>query len=171
MEKWQAWVPFVFGIPETVPSTLKRSRSRSQAISIVTKGRAPDIWLFQVPAAAASTAMESGDVLQLSDGVRLPIEPDFQVGRAATGAALSPDETVLAVRTYSEVYFFEWPLGPTAEPLMAATPCFLGTYEPQGEAVAFWSVGRILVTSETWTEKAGHLLALECAGVTVPGPY
>jgi len=136
---------------------------------IVTKGRSPDIWLFRMSAAEAMATMESGEVFQLADGVRLPIEPDFQVGRVATGAALSPDETVLAVRTYSEVYFFGWPLGPGPE--LVAPPCFLGTYEPQGEAVAFWSAGRILLTSETWTQRSGHLLAITCAGVAVAGPY
>ena len=136
---------------------------------IVTKGRSPDIWLFRMSAAEAMTTMESGEVFQLSGGVRLPIDSDAQVGRTATGAALSSDETVLAVRTYSEIYFFAWPLGPRPE--LFAPPCFLGAYEPQGEAVAFWSGGRILLASESRSEKSGHLLAITCAGVAAAGPY
>jgi hypothetical protein len=130
---------------------------------IVTKGRTPDILLFHVPAAQVAGALHADEVVQLPGGVRLPIEPDWDVGRATTGASVSPDGTALAVRTSSEIYFYRWPVGATPEE--AAPPCLLGDQEPQGEAVSFWSDGRILLTSETWSRRPGHLLAVRCPGV------
>ena len=135
---------------------------------IVTKGRTPDILLFHVPAEDIAAAVRAGEVMQLSGGVRLPIEPEWGVGRVTTGASVSPDGTLLAVRTYTEIYFFRWPVGPTPE--QVAPPCFMGEYEPQGEAVAFWTDGRLLLSSETWTDRPGHLLALSCAGVNAAWP-
>ena len=136
---------------------------------IVTKGRTPDILLFHVPAVDVARGLHADEFVRLSDGVRLPIVPDWDVGRATTGASVSPDGTVLAVRTYSEIYFYRWPVG--ALPEEAAPACLLGDHEPQGEAVAFWSAGRMLLTSETWSDAPGHLLAVRCPGVEAAGPY
>ena len=136
---------------------------------IVNKGRTLDILLFHVPAAEVERAIEADEVMQLSGGVRLPIEPDWRFGRVTTGASVSPDGDVLAVRTYTEIFYFRWPVGSSPEEI--APSCFLGMYEPQGEAVAFWTDGRLLVTSESWPDRPGHLLAFTCADVGTTGPY
>ncbi len=80
----------------------------------------------------------SGEVLTAEYAGDSGIQPDGGIGRLATGAAVSPDATTLAVRTYYEVFFFHavkdddvvnW-RGP-------GKPCFLGEAESQGEAIAY----------------------------------
>jgi|Marorgknorr_s2lv_3_1036020.scaffolds.fasta_scaffold09995_3 hypothetical protein len=134
---------------------------------VITKGRTPDIWLFQMTRTEAANAMASGALHTFSSGIRLPIEPDFNLSRVTTGAAVSPDGSILAVRTYSEIYFFAWPV--PGEPVEAAPICFLGTMEPQGEAIAFGSDGTLLLTSEDNLNGEGHLLAVRCAGIGADG--
>lgn len=131
---------------------------------LITKGRTPDIDLHWVSPSLLAESIGSPDVLPLPPGVRLPIEPDWQVGRAVTGAAVHPDGHILAVRTYSEIRFYQWPLGD--EPVEAARPCHLGSTEPQGEAIAFDTDGHLLLTSEDRSGIEGMLLRVSCAGVT-----
>jgi hypothetical protein len=130
---------------------------------VVTKGRAPEIRVFHVSPQDVVSAVENDEVVQLLEGPRLPIEPKWDVGRVTTGASMSPDGSTLAVRTYSEIYFYHWPI--EGEPEAAAPACFVGGLEPQGEAVAFWTGGRIMTTSESPGARPGHLLALRCQGV------
>lgn len=127
---------------------------------VVTKGRASDIRLFRLEAARVRRAMADDEPVRLDAGVVLPLTPDWEVGRVVTGAGFRPDGSVLAVRTLSEIYFFAWP-GLTE----AAPPCFLGTREPQGEAVAWDVDGALLLTSETNMRGRGMLLRVRCRGV------
>ena len=134
---------------------------------VITKGRTPDIWVFQMTRGEAAAAMASRELHRFGSGIRLPIEPDFNLGRVPTGAAVSPDGSILAVRTYSEIYFFAWPM--LGDPVEVAAACFLGTMEPQGEAIAFGSDGTLLLTSEDNRNGEGHLLAVRCAGIVPLG--
>lgn len=135
---------------------------------VATKGRAPRMWVFRIPAAEVARVARTDDVLTLSNGVALPIEPELSVGRWLTGGALDATGTLLAVRTYTEVYFYAWPMG--AQPVEAAPTCFLGLLEPNGEAVAWTEAGRLFLSSESPGTLEGHLLEIECAGVGVtPG--
>ena len=129
---------------------------------ITTKGYDPRIVLFRIPAAEVGDALSAGGVLSMGPPQRLPFTADWVLGRTVTGGSLSQDGAVLALRTYTEVYFYTWPIdGSFVE---AAPTCFLGALEPRGEAVAFLPDGRLLVSSES-PGRAGHLLAIECAGV------
>ena len=92
----------------------------------------------------------------LAAGRRLPIQ-------LATGAALNPAGDVLAARTYSEIYFFRWPIAD--QPEQVAEACFLGDAEPQGEAIAFQDDGRLVLSSESTTKRTGHLQVVRCPGV------
>lgn len=128
---------------------------------ITTKGWDPQIVLFRIPAAEVSDALSSGRMLSAAPQ-QLPFKADWVLGRTVTGGTLSQDGAILALRTYTEVYFYTWPIdGALTE---AAPTCFLGALEPQGEAVAFLPDWRLLVSSES-PGRAGHLLAIECAGV------
>lgn len=71
-----------------------------------------------------------GGILTLAEGRRLPIRPDQALRRLVTGAALNSGGDVLAVRTYSEIYFSRWPV--SGQPQQVAEACFLGDVEPQG---------------------------------------
>jgi hypothetical protein len=129
-------------------------------VVIVTKGRAGEIRLFSIDPEAVRRAIRDDAPVQLDAGTRLPIEPDWDVGRVATGAAFRPDGGVLAVRTLSEIYFFGWP-----DLDEVAPPCFLGRQEPQGEAIAWEPSGAILLSSETNARGPGRLLRVRCGGV------
>jgi hypothetical protein len=85
------------------------------------------------------------------------------MGRWITGGALDAAGTLLALRTYTEVYFYAWPMG--AQPVEAAPTCFLGLLEPNGEAIAFSDAGRLFLTSESPGRLVGHLLEIACDGV------
>ena len=132
-------------------------------IVLATKGRAPRMWVFRIEPGAAAAALASGEVITVGPGVALPIEPDFGLGRWLTGGTIDREGTILALRTYTEVYFYAWPMGET--PLEAAPTCFLGLIEPNGEAIAFTNDGRLFLSSESPGPLVGHLLEIECAGV------
>jgi hypothetical protein len=124
---------------------------------IVTKGRAGNVMLFSIVAERVREAVADDEPLRLGPGIRLPIEPDWGVGRVVTGASFRPDGAVLAVRTLSEIYFYGWPGLEEAAP-----PCFLGKREPQGEAVGWEDRGSLLLMSETTSVGPGMLLRVWC---------
>jgi len=91
----------------------------------------------------------------------LPIVPDVTIGQWVTDAALSPDGTRVAIRTYSAVFFFR--VGGKG----ALTPdderaCLVADLEPQGERVTWLDDPRLLLTSEAARTSAGPLHVLEC---------
>jgi hypothetical protein len=124
---------------------------------VVTKGRTPDVRLFRLDPLAVHDAVVGDRAVVLDAGVVLPIEPDWDVGRVVTGASFRPDGLILAVRTLSEIFFFGWPSLDEAGP-----PCFLGTREPQGEAVAWETERTLLLTSETNMTGPGLLHRVWC---------
>lgn len=67
-----------------------------------------------------------------------------------TGAAVSADGTVAAVRTYTDVYLYHAPDGDLATALTSGAPARRVALpaQPQGEAVAFTDRGDLLVASE-----------------------
>jgi hypothetical protein len=132
-------------------------------VTIVTKGRSGTIALFRLGRDAIARASVSGDVLSAEYAGDTGIRPDGEIGRLATGAAVSPDATTLAVRTYYEVFFFravrdrgvvDW-RGP-------AKPCHLGDAEPQGEAIDYLDADTLLLTSEGGRGSAGLVHRLRC---------
>ena len=130
---------------------------------VVTKEPSRTTWFFEIPASDIATAVIGGGTLTLAAGRQLPIRPNPLVSRLVTGAAVNPGGDVLAVRTYSEIYFFRWPVAGPAEQVAAV--CFLGDTEPQGEAVAFRDDGWLVLTSEVRDGLPGYLQAVRCAGV------
>ena len=128
---------------------------------LVTKGRTSEVLLFDLPAAGVAGGIHADSVTELPAGRRLPIEPNWQIGRMVTGAAFAPAGTMLAVRTYSEIYFYPWPLPADLEGM--GTTCFLGALEPGGEAVDWEDATTLLLTSETSGGRQGKLLRVRCA--------
>jgi hypothetical protein len=132
-------------------------------VTIVSKGRSGTIAFFRLRRDAIARAMASGEVLLAEYAGDTGIRPDGGIGRLATGAALSPDGTTLAVRTYHEVFFFRartdrgvvsW-RGP-------GKPCFLGDAESQGEAIAYLDRDTLLLTSERGRSAAAMIHRLRC---------
>ena len=132
-------------------------------VTIVSKGRTGTIDFFRVSAASLARALGSGEVLTAEYQGGTGIEPDQRISRLVTGAALSPDGSTLAVRTYNEVFFF----GAKAEPdgggwRDLGRPCFLGDAEPQGEAIDYLDANTLLLTSERARGRPGAIHRLEC---------
>jgi hypothetical protein len=113
--------------------------------------------IFRLP----SSAWDSSGIVTAALLDSLPIVPGTAPGRQVTDAALSPDGRVLAVRTYSEVFFFavdsaSW-LPITHR---APTTCtILGLDEGQGEGVGWWWGRRVVLTSEG---RSAPLNVVEC---------
>jgi hypothetical protein len=155
-----ATVPFVY--PDEPHDAEGLALTAAGDLIVVTKEREQATRLYEIPAVDIAAAIGRAVVLTLGPGRQLPIGPDPRAGRIVTGAALSPAGDVLAVRTYSEIYRFRWPMGD--EPEQVAEACFLGTGEPQGEAIAFrpeaddW----LVLTSESHSDQAGFLQAVRC---------
>jgi hypothetical protein len=132
--------------------------------TIVTKGRAGTIRFFHLGRAAIARAIASGEVLPADDQGDTGIKPDADISRLVTGAAVSPDGTMLAVRTYYEVYFFRAAREREIVRWRAVTdhPCFLGRAEPQGEAIDYLDDEVLILTSERSRNASGLIHRLRC---------
>ena len=80
-----------------------------------------------------------------------------------TAAAVSPDGTTLAVRTYYEVFFFAL-VNERGESRWRdlRRPCALGDAEPQGEAIDYLDANTLLLTSERSRGRPGTIHRLQC---------
>jgi hypothetical protein len=132
-------------------------------LALVTKGRSGEVWLYRVSSDEFVAAARSGETLVATARTRLPIDPNFVIGRWVTGASIDETGSILALRTYTEVYFFAWPFG--VEPGPPEATCFLGPLEPIGEGIAFGPDRSVYLTSESPGARQGHLLEIECRGV------
>jgi hypothetical protein len=113
---------------------------------IVTKGRTGSALLFVLDPGAVREAILSDTVITLRPGRPLPVVPDFLLGRQITGAGFDRAGSVLAVRSYTEAYFFRWPVD--AAWTEAAPRCVLAGVDRIGEGVAFAGDGSLLLTAE-----------------------
>jgi len=129
------------------------------AVHLITKGRSGGILHFRVAASAWGGA--SPAVAERLDS--LPILPDWPgAGRVVTDAALSPDGTKVAIRTYGDVYFFGVGEGGHLSPDQWRA-CHLGTtLEPQGEGITWLDDHRLLLISESSDTVRGTIFQVEC---------
>ncbi len=124
----------------------------------VSKGRTKGMLLFHLPASAWSASGPAVPVRVDS----LPITPDISIGHWVSDAALSPNGTRVAVRTYSAVFFFTVEAGGRLAP-DHGLECFFGPIEPQGEGVTWLDERRLLLTSESSSTSPGTLYLIECS--------
>tara|TARA_B100001123_G_scaffold249419_1_gene278414 strand:- start:214 stop:1194 length:981 start_codon:yes stop_codon:yes gene_type:complete len=127
---------------------------------IVTKEQVRSTLVFTLPADQVRAALESGATLTPAAGRPLPIVPDREIRRYATGATFTLPGDRLVIRTYRELFVFTWPLEPDAQPL--AEPCFLGQLDPQGEAIGAEDDGWLVLTSESPGRRRGGLHRVRC---------
>ena len=90
----------------------------------------------------------------------LAIETGLLAGRIVTGAALSPDGTLLVVRTYVSLHFFRLRGDSLPLPLNHPRGIPIPVLEPQGEGVAFEGPDRLVLTSERGSARHGTLVRL-----------
>jgi hypothetical protein len=132
-------------------------------LTLVSKGRTPAIAFFSIPAADVAKGLASGVVVTASNQGDAGIAPDQNLGRWVTSAAVSPDGKTLAVRTYSEIFFYAAENGPQGVRWRdLKRPCFLGDTEPQGEAIDYLDDRTLVIGSETTPGHPGVLHRVQC---------
>jgi hypothetical protein len=132
-------------------------------VTVVTKGRTPAISFFGFSRGDIARALMSGEALIAVPQGNSGILPDQGLGRWVTAAAMSPDRTTLAVRTYSEIFFYALETAPQGDRWRDLhRPCFLGEVEPQGEAMDYLDEKTLIIGSETAQGRQGVLHRVEC---------
>ena len=132
-------------------------------LTIVSKGRSGTINFFSIPAATATKALASGEVITATLAGNTGIQPNARTGRLVTSAAVAPDGMTLAVRTYYEVYFFKLVTRRGQSRWEdSGRPCALGDAEPQGEAIDYLDAKTLLLTSERSRGRPGSIHRLQC---------
>jgi hypothetical protein len=115
-------------------------------IAIITKELGGLPMLFRAP--PRSRPQRPGEVDILRPVGPLDIPPSLTRLRLVTGAAVSPDGTILAVRTYSSLHFFRLRGDSLPAPLTPPAGLVIPVIEPQGEAVTFTAPDRLILTTE-----------------------
>jgi hypothetical protein len=132
-------------------------------VTLVTKGRTSSISFFGFAKADVVRALMRGEVLTAVHEGDSGISPNQGLGRWVTAAAMSPDGTTLAVKTYSEIYFYAVENGPNGRRWRdLKRPCFLDDLEPQGEAIDFLDAKTLVLASETTFTRRGLLHRVQC---------
>jgi len=130
---------------------------RDGAVYLVSKGRRGVIRLYQVPRSAWGEDT-TVTVTALQD---LPIKPFTALGRLVTGAAIRRDGRLVAVRTYTEIYFFvpeaDGRLTPSRQPV-----CNVTGLEVQGEGIDFLNDSTLVLTSEGSQRKPASVHSVRC---------
>src|SRR3990172_2869260 len=124
-------------------------------VELVTKGLTGSILRFRLP----HRTWERVPIVAEAAGM-LAIAPQRALGRWITGGAISPGGARVALRTYTEVFFFA--AGESGPLLQDGPPCWLGTREPQGEAVDFIDGQTLVLTSEAAFGQEGSIHTVRC---------
>ena len=132
-------------------------------VTIVSKGRTPTIAFFGFSKADIVKALMTREILTAAPQGDTGISPDQGLGRWVTAAAMSPDGRTLAVRTYSEIFFYALETTPQGDRWRdLRRPCFLGEIEPQGEAMDYLDEKTLILGSETSQGRQGTLHRVQC---------
>ena len=124
-------------------------------VLLVSKGRHGPVQVFRIDADQLVR-----DTVGVSAWLELPIDPRRPLGRLVTGAAVAPDGHTLAVRTYTEIFFFSVDGDPGQ--VRELGWCWLGLVEAQGEGVDFLDDRTLVLTSETARGRRGGISRVEC---------
>ncbi len=154
---------FRFRYPDEPHDSEALAVSPNGDVTIVTKGRRGAAEFFGMSGDDVARALTSHEVLTAEDLGNTGIQPDAAISRLVTSAAVSPDGTTLAVRTYNEVFFYRAVKGEEGIRWQDLRHrCFLGDLEPQGEAIAYLDDKTLLLTSERSRGRPGTIHRLQC---------
>lgn len=132
---------------------------RDGAVYLVSKGRRGAIRLYQIPRNAWERGSDT--TITVSPLQELPITPFAALGKLVTGAAMRRDGRLVAVRTYTDIYFFvpgaDGRLAPSRAPV-----CTITGLEVQGEAVDFLDDSTLVLTSEGSERKPASVHSVRC---------
>lgn len=126
----------------------------SGALFLVSKGRSGGIGVYQVPAEEVLRDSVTAEQIQ-----QLPIVPQRNFGRQVTGAAISPDGSMMVIRTYIELAFYQLT---EDEHLVETATCLIAGRELQGEAVDFLDDSTLVLTSEAAFGRPGSISKVRC---------
>jgi hypothetical protein len=129
-------------------------------IYVITKDRLGPPILFRSPARVSGARV-------LTPVATLPIATGLLRGRLVTGAALSPDGRILAVRTYVSLHFFAVNDG-VPLPLTDRDGVVIPVIEAQGEGVCFDERGRLVLTGERGRGRHAIVARLLVSGLDGP---
>lgn len=130
---------------------------RDTAVYLVSKGRSGAIRLYRVDRTAWGAARPvTATIVQT-----LPIVPDASAGRLVTGAAVRSDGGLVAIRTYTEIYFFAPGPGGRLTPTSRRV-CSIAGLERLGEGIAFRDDSTLVLTSESDLLGPGTLHTARC---------
>jgi hypothetical protein len=118
--------------------------NRHGDLLLVTKGNSGESALYRIPAATVAQAVRAGstetyEVLRVGT---LPLDVSTRQ-RRITGAAVSPDGRILAVRSLTSIYLFD-----LDQPLAVPRLCDVGPRQPQGEGIDFLDDTTLILSSE-----------------------
>ena len=134
---------------------------RDSSLYFVSKGRSGTIGLYRVGRTQWKGSPENVVTAERVQG--LDIVPDPGAGRWVTGAGISPDGQLVAIRTYGEIYVYH--AGDGGQLTRARPrPCNLaGLDEPGGgEAIDFLDDSALVLTSEARPRRPGTLHRVVC---------
>ncbi len=131
--------------------------TRNGDLAIISKGRQGPVTAYWIP----KDAWQAGRLVAKPFWT-LPISTNLLLASLVTDAALSPDETWLAVRTYREVHLFRRSNPASMLPDQPTASCDIAGLEPLGEAVTWWDGRTLLLTSEIDGRNPGPITLLEC---------
>ncbi|QCB50946.1 hypothetical protein E5720_01450 [Rhodococcus sp. PAMC28707] len=123
-----------------------------------------DTTVDQLPSPGPTPLQKVGELA--FERTATPGGPAFVAGSIlATGGAISADGTVVAVRTYNDLYLFGVHDGDIVEALDSDPVVVAAPQQPQGEAIAFDSEGNLLIASEA---VASRVVGSEAAAGPLP---
>ena len=125
---------------------------------IVTKGREGEHGVYG--ASTAELPWDEDSVMELNYEGRIPLAPMAWLGRVVTAGADTPEG--VALRTYTEVHFFEHEEGAWVR---GAAPCVVATLPPTGEGLDVDPDGTVFLSSEAARGAPGRLESAVCPGV------
>jgi len=129
---------------------------RDTAVYLVTKGRGKAIQLYRAGRAAwRAHRTVTAELVQT-----LPIVPDQRSGRRVTGAAIRSDGRLVAIRTYTAIYFFT--PGPGGRLTPRGPVCALDRRGQLGEAIDFQDDSTLVLTSEADPLGSGTIETARC---------
>lgn len=111
-----------------------------ERVFVITKGRSGPVAVYRYPGALRDETVTLEHVQALTPGI-------VQFPDMVTGAAATPDGSIIAVRTYSWLQLYRM-AGDTLAPALPAPVDLTGLGEPQGEAVDVRADGTFFLASE-----------------------
>lgn len=123
---------------------------------LVSKGRRGGVRGYRIPVAEVERALDTEDLAEVEALGILPFEPSIRHRRLITGGTYA--DSLLVLRTYEGIYGFRYEDGTW----ISRGACTIRPQEPAGEAIAYASGNRFLLSSEAGPGRYPSLHWTEC---------